>query len=559
MTIDTLAVIAICEQLAQLEGARVQDSVLASPHSIALELYHQRQRRWLVLSAHPKWARVALHTTRIPRGVDHASPLLLLLRKYVEGGRIVAVEQPDLERVIMLSIAKNHEPRNTEDEETSATPLFTTVRLIVEIMDQRSNIFLVDEQNTILECIKRVTSQMSRRVALPQHQYQAPPAIHKADPRQAHFADLESALTDQPDLAKALVAAFRGVSPLAAREAVARGQHDPHASLEALRQLFVSPQTPVLVTDPDTHQPTQFAAYALSHQPHAEVVPSINDAIVAYYTAHEMLGDHGRRREYLRTRIGEFRERIERQLRALQQEMSKADAMEQLRWEGEMIYAYMHEITPAMTELVVDGQVITLEARVKPSLQAQARFKAYDKAKSALAGLPERIATAQDELAGINETLAYLELADSYENIESVARDAMQAGWLRSTDVPKQSRARPVPPLRVVFDEHTTIYVGRNAHQNQLVTFTIGSANDIWLHARGIPGAHVVIKHTGPGMRDQALLRAAQLAAYYSAHRHESAVDIDICRRSAVRRIKDGPIGLVSYHADTTIRAEPKA
>ena len=559
MTIDTLAIGAICAQLTTLIGAKIQDSVIASPHSIALELYHQRQRQWLLLSAHPKWARIALHQQRIPRGVDHASPLLLLLRKYVEGGRIAAVTQPDLERIIVLSIAKNHEPRNTEDPEVSEPPTLTTVQLVVEIMDQRSNIFLLDEHGTILECVKRVTAQMSRRTALPQHAYQPPPPITKTDPRQAPTNDILDSLAAQPDLAKALVATFRGVSPLLAREAVARGHHDVGATVATLRDLFCQPQQACLVTDPQSNQPVQFAAYHLSHVAGAQQVDSINDAVVAYYAAHEMLGDYQRRRDFLRQRIGEYRDRIERQLTNLRHEMTRADAMDQLRWEGEMIYAYMHEITPDRTELIVDGQSIKLEARVNPSLQAQARFKAYDKAKAAVAGLPERIVAAEAELAGIDETLAYLAMADTFENIESVARDALQAGWLRASDIPKQARARPVPPLRVTIDEHTIAYVGRNAYQNQLVTFTIGEANDLWLHARGIPGAHVILKHGGRALSDHALLRAAQLAAYYSSQRHEPAVDIDICRRSAVRRIKGGPVGLVSYHADTTIRATPKA
>jgi predicted ribosome quality control (RQC) complex YloA/Tae2 family protein len=559
MTIDTLAIRAICDQLHSLVGAKIQDSVIASPHSIALELYHHRQRQWLLVSAHPKWARIALHQQRIPRGVDHASPLLLLLRKYVEGGRISAVTQPDLERIIVLSIVKNHEPRNTEELATDEAPTLTMVQLVVEIMDQRSNIFLLDEQGTILECVKRVTAQMSRRTALPQHAYQPPPPIVKADPRQTATAEMLTDLAAQPDLAKALVATFRGVSPLLAREAVARGHHEVTAVVHALRDLFCEPQQACIVADPHSNQPIQFAAYHLSHVTGAQRVDSINDAVVAYYTAHEMLGDYQRRRDFLRQRIGEYRERIERQLLNLRHEMTRADAMDQLRWEGEMIYAYMHEITPDRTELVVDGQIIKLEPRVNPSLQAQARFKAYDKAKAAVAGLPERITTAETELSGIDETLAYLAMADTFENIESVARDALQAGWLRSSDIPKQARARPVPPLRIVIDDSTIAYVGRNAYQNQLVTFTIGDANDLWLHVRGIPGAHVIVKHSGRALSDQALLRAAQLAAYYSSHRHEPAVDVDLCRRSAVRRIKGGPVGLVSYHADTTMRVAPKA
>jgi predicted ribosome quality control (RQC) complex YloA/Tae2 family protein len=135
----------------------------------------------------------------------------------------------------------------------------------------------------------------------------------------------------------------------------------------------------------------------------------------------------------------------------------------------------------------------------------------------------------------------------------------MTAGWLKANDVPKQSRVRPMPPLRIVVDQATTIYVGRNAYQNQLVTFTIGEAHDTWLHARNMPGAHVIIKSSGRPVDDEVLQRAARLAAYYSSGRADNAVDIDICRRSAVRRIKGGPVGLVSYHAERTMRAQPSA
>ncbi|RLT21393.1 MAG: hypothetical protein DWI30_07745, partial [Chloroflexi bacterium] len=218
MTIDTLAVTALCHELQAFVGAKIQDSVIASPLSLALELYHQRQRRWLLLSAHPKLARLALHSQRIPRGVDQATPLLLLLRKYVEGGRVIAVEQPDLERIISLSIAKPLEPRNPDEPVTE----LVIVKLIIEIMDQRSNIFLVDEHGTVIECVKRVTAQMSRRVALPQHPYTIPPVPDKADPRTGDVTPLLVTLAHEPNLAKAIVSTYRGVSPQMAREAVFR-------------------------------------------------------------------------------------------------------------------------------------------------------------------------------------------------------------------------------------------------------------------------------------------------------------------------------------------------
>ena len=561
MTIDTLAVSAICRELQAFIGAKIQDTVVASPQSIALELYHERRRVWMLLSVHPKLARIAIHDKKVPRGVEHATPFLLLMRKYIESGRISAVEQPALERIIIISIVKPTEPRNTDDDaETNTAPVlpisYTTVRLIIELMDQRSNIFLVDAQDTVMECVKHVTASMSRRVALPQHPYVIPPVPSKADPRQGDTAPLLATLNTEPDLAKALVTTYRGVSPQLAREAAYRSQNDPATAIQILQTLFHATPAPCMIRDEDD-QPIAYAAYALTHRPGAVACASINEAIHAYALVHESLGDYQRRRDILRSRIAEHRDRIARVLTNMNAEMTRAERMELLRWEGQMIYAYMHTITPTMSQLVVDDQVISLEPRVPPSLQAQERFKTYDKAKAALAGLPERIQKTSEELQGIDETLAFLAMADSFDAIESVARDAVALGWLKKTDVPKQARVKPQPPLRFPVDAGTTIYVGRNAFQNQHVTFTIGESHDTWLHARGIPGGHVIIKAGGRPIDPAVLRRAAALAAYYSSARDEAAVDIDVCRRTGVRKIKGGPPGLVTYHAESTIRIAP--
>jgi predicted ribosome quality control (RQC) complex YloA/Tae2 family protein len=101
------------------------------------------------------------------------------------------------------------------------------------------------------------------------------------------------------------------------------------------------------------------------------------------------------------------------------------------------------------------------------------------------------------------------------------------------------------------------VYCGRNAYQNQLVTFTIGESQDLWMHARGMPGGHVIIKTQGRSVPDSVMLLAASLAAYHSKSRHEKAVDIDYCRRSSVRKVKGDPPGLVTCTAEGTLRVAP--
>jgi predicted ribosome quality control (RQC) complex YloA/Tae2 family protein len=212
--------------------------------------------------------------------------------------------------------------------------------------------------------------------------------------------------------------------------------------------------------------------------------------------------------------LAEAHERLDRQRRLLGEELARAQNLERLRWEGEMIYGFLHTIGPGQTTLEVEGHSIALDPAHTPVENAQARFHAYDKAKSALAGVPERLAATEARLAGLDETLALLDLAEGFEAIEGIAREAVEQGYLKAPEQGrKQPRARRQPPLRVESSDGYPIYVGRSAGQNEQVTFKIAAPEDLWLHAHGIPGAHVVIKRGAPRSRRRCRDRAARPGA----------------------------------------------
>ncbi|HWQ11974.1 MAG TPA: NFACT RNA binding domain-containing protein [Roseiflexaceae bacterium] len=595
MYFDALTLAAVVSELRQtIVGGRIQRALLPSPLSVALEVYAGHRRHHLLLSAHPRFARVHLSQARPSRGVDAQTPLLLLLRKYAVRGWILSVEQPDLERVLVLSIAKRPPKRNTgphatpeaelpaheEDDEPDQPPPapgddLLRCELIVEAMDQRSNIVLVGDNNIILGAARIVTPKMSRRPIVPGEPYELPPPQEKRDPRHttatgvqalAEGAAGEGGRAGQ-DLARALVGAYRGLSPLAAREAVFRAVGRADAPLgpdlpwervaAAVRGLVEGEPEPCLVPGEDA--PAAYAPYMLTHMPGARPVASISAAIDAFYAPREQLTAHSQRRAALRQRLLEARERLERQRAALASELERARELDQLRWEGEMIFAFMHTLQPRQAELEVEGRRIALDARKSPVENAQERFRAYDKAKGALEGVPERLRAVEAKLAGLDETLALLELAEGYEQIEAMAREAQAEGYLPASDGGRKGKpARPLPPLRLESSDGYTIYVGRSAGQNQQVTFRLGAPDDLWLHARGIPGAHVIIKSGGRAVPERTLLEAAGLAAYFSAGRGEASVEVEVARRSQVRRVRGGPTGLVTYHAERAVRVAPR-
>lgn len=570
MYFDALTLAAVADEMETvLLGGRIQHICLPNQHSIALEIYHHGRRHHLLLSAHPQLTRVHLSTIKPSRGVDTETPLLLLLRKYVVGGRIVGIEQPALERILALSIAKGPFDRNIDDlsPEEEQQDHITRCEIIIETMERRANILLVGDDNIIMESMRHITPTMSRRPVQPREPYELPPAQQKRDPRQATSEGIHTLLTgNERNLARALVAAYRGLSPIAAREAVFRatGQTEctlapdlPWATIaDALRTLWKQPWQPCLVTDHTG--PLAYAPYALTHHPSWAPLPTICTALDQFYTTHEQLGAHQQRRDHLRQQLLDTRERIDRQRRLIHEELEHAKERDRLRWEGEMIYGFLHTLTPGQSELDIEGQRITLDPKLTPIENAQARFHAYDKAKSAQAGLPTRLRTTELQLTGLDETLALLALAEGYGEIESIAREAIAQGYLRPEKNGKQPKPPRSSPLRIESSDGFTIYIGRSAGQNEIVTFKIATADDLWLHARDIPGAHVIIKSAGRIVPERTLREAGELAAYFSAGRTETGVDIIVTRRSLVRRIPNSPPGLVTYRAEQSLRVSPR-
>ena len=608
MYFDALTLAAVADELrATIVGGRIQRVLLTGPLSLGLEIYAGRRRYQLVASAHPQLARVHLSAGRLSRGVEQDTPLLLLMRKYLLGGRVVGVEQPPLERVLLLSIVKPTLPRNSsqaaaagapdpdeenadlpdtdeldseEDDEADddvpdgrRQPAGEPLRcdLVIEPQDRRSNIILVDDNNLILDSIKRVTPRMSSRVVMPRHVFELPPPIEKRDPTQATAAGVEAlAATGERDLAKALVAAYRGVSPQVAREVAFRAtgrakvpldEQLPHYTIAArLRELYTAPAQPSLA--PGEGAPAAYAPYLLSHLPGSQPAESISAALDAFYGAREQLTGHRQRRDALRQSLSAARERLARQRDQIAQELARAAELDTLRWEGEMIFAFLHELRPGQSELAVEGRPIALDPRRSPVEQAQERFKAYDKAKSAMAGLPARLAAADARLAGADELAAMLELSDDYDQIEQLALEAEELGYLREHPDPatarRRARAPRARPLHLSSSDGLDIYVGRSARQNEEVTFKIGRPDDLWVHVRTIHGSHVIVRAPGREPPERTLEEAAGLAAYFSQARDDAAVEVDICRRALVRKIPGGPPGLVTYRAERTLRVAPR-
>jgi predicted ribosome quality control (RQC) complex YloA/Tae2 family protein len=234
--------------------------------------------------------------------------------------------------------------------------------------------------------------------------------------------------------------------------------------------------------------------------------------------------------------------------------------IESLREAGELLLAYQSQVKPKASEVTVPDYAgaprsIKLDPKLTPVDNAQAYFRRYRKAIRATKGLPARIRAVKADLAYLVQLGADLALAGSRPEIDAVHDALSKAGW-----APKggksSSGGQAKEPRRFEIDGFA-IYVGRNARQNEAVTFKRAGPEDLWLHARGVPGAHVAIKCGQRDVPEEVVQQAAQLAAYYSPARDEGQAAVDVTRRRYVKRVRGGHPGLVTYRNEQTIQVEP--
>jgi predicted ribosome quality control (RQC) complex YloA/Tae2 family protein len=578
---DALALHAIADELRStvLDG-RVQKAFLIDDYSIALELYARRERRWLLASTHPEAARAHLVAEPQVRGTERVTPFLLLVRKHVRDARLTAVEQPTLERVLEL--------RFTHRDERGARREIT---LALELMGRRSNMVLVHEDGTVLDALKRVSRQANPiRPLVPHGRYEPPPRPDRLDPRRAtsYFA-LEERVAQgatERSLPQLLLAHLGGLSPFAAEELAYRATGERRAPLtlgaplpwaalrRAAEELFAPLDTHVW--EPHLIVRDGEPADAAPYRPH-QAEPNELEAVASASAAFERLyasggpraapvargvadrGPHALARAPLRAALAARRDQTERKIAALERSLEGSERAEGLRAAGDAILASLHGLAPGQTSLAVGGETIPLDPELTPVENAQRYFEDYTRARDAARIVPPLIDEARNELRYLDEMGAQIDLAADAAAVEQLRRELVAARLLSpSRGETKRGRAAPARGgHRRVQVDGVEVLLGTSALGNERVTFEMGGNDDLWLHARGVPGSHVIVRSGGQAVAAEVIEAAARLAAEHSVARGDAVVLVDWTPRKYVRKIRGAPPGLVTYTHEQTLRVRP--
>ena len=616
MHFDALTLAAVADELKEtVAGGRVQQIVLPDRRSVALEIYAHRERRHLLLSAHPQASRVHLLEHKPRRGVPKETPLLLLLRKYVRSARLESVEVPvPFERVLFLRF---HHP-----EHGGST-------LAVEPIGQLGNLILMNADERILDALVRVPAgENAQRVLLPRRTYQLPPPQDRMPPveesddphQQTAQSPGDEDDGDQaraPLLWRSLLNHFAGVSPTLAREAAWRVTGDASAQFtaqafadarKALSNLWSAAAsgdwTPGIAVD-EQDGVAAFAPYELHFCGEFVQTDSASAAAAAFYATQER-DVSSSRDEYAGVRGGvaalvrQAQKRVQSQLRALAVDEPAPGEPELVRTRAEWLLALssqipqrgngpgaqeelslqdgMAAVKPApngQMQLIVfaagdtsfgqaaagealaaegDDLIVPLDPKHSPVEQAERMFDRAAKMERAARIIPRRRARLEADRAYLQQLESDVSLAQDQPEIVAVREALREAGYLRQRRDRREKVQRDrSQPLRYLSPEGFPILVGRNARQNEIVTFSEAGRDDLWLHVREGPGAHVVIRCGGQPVPAPTRTAAAQLAAWFSRQRGNAGVAVVVTPRRFVTRMAGGRPGQVHFRSEETI------
>ena len=529
MALDALCLTAVvCELQAAVVGAKIDKIYQPVRDEVILTLRCDRENVRLLLSAAPGRARLQL--TALPRENPAEPPMFcMLLRKYLTGGRILALRQVPGDRIAILEVE-------------AANELGDKVRrqLVIEAMGRTANLILVDGEGRITDCVRKVEGDLAtgKRAVMPGLFYRLP----------------------EP---------FRGLSPLIARELQFRGdtrsREDSAQEIEAELQTG-SGQPNLLLID---GKPTDFSFLPiLQYGLNSENVPyeSFSKLFDDFYAVREQEERARQQGQDLIKSVQNARDRLVRKMGIQHQELEEAGNRDRLREFGDILTSNLHQLYKGQTSATLqdyydpEGKMVSipLDPLLTPQQNAARYYKNYNRAKTAAVMLKEQLEKGEKELSYLESVLENLHLAEGEKDLQEIRQELTETGYLRRP-AKAAKRNRPVAgkPMEFRSSAGLRILVGKNNSQNDRLTTKQADKRDIWLHTQKIHGSHVILCTEGAQPDLQSVTEAAMLAAWFSQGRTGQKVPVDYTPVKFVKKPAGARPGMVVYTTYETAYVTP--
>ncbi len=551
---------------AALAGGRISKIVQPERDEILLTIRNEGVNRQLLLSATANCARA--HLTQVKKNNPLEPPALcMLMRKHITGGRVAAIRQVLSDRILEIEI---------EHHDELGDPAWK--KLICEFMGKHSNLIFVGEDGRIIDSARRVNDQISSvREVLPGLRYELPPAHGKLPFDEVTADALYAAMAGMNGRINKLIAqCVSGMSTQTARELAFRatGSEEAHTDEVDMRAVCESVAenlraipghiAPAVLYN-DDGSPADIVAFEYRSRAHmaAEPYPTISEAMDAFYRSRDMSERIAQKSAAIHRTLKKNIERCERKLALQREALLGSQRMEEYRLKGELLTANLHLAKKGMKSVELPNYyeegmpmlTVELDEKLSPGQNGQKYFKLYQKARNAQTLAAEQIEKTEAELDYLEGQLDNLGKCSGESELFELRQELEKFGYVKANRSRKQLKALPPSrPMRFRSPSGRFVLVGKNNLQNDKLTFT-AQPDEVWLHAKDMPGSHVIIVDPEPSDADIAF--AARLAAAYSKGGTSSRVPVDYTLRRYVKKPGGAKPGFVIYTHQHTLSVEP--
>jgi len=534
---------------------------------IILTMRKDRSNIKLLISASPRFARIHLTNSVKPNPIK-APMYLMVLRKYILGGRIISLTQKDNDRILIIEIENRDE-----------LGFDSVYSLIVEIMGRHSNITLVrNRDNKVMESIKHITPDInSFRVLYPGVNYVYPPSSTKLSPISATYDELSSFISKNSIIfdSNFYSNCFTGISKLLSSELyynTIESNNSPTRQeiYENFKKFADNLQENISYNIYTNKAGILKDFYCLKlntleeeflHLPY----DNPNTLMDAFYEKKDKQDRLQNKSIDLQKLINTNIERCNKKARILKETLAECDEKDSLRIKGDLLTSYIYTIKKGDKECTLlnfynedeeEYLKIALNETKTPSENVQYYYKKYNKLKTSEEYAKVQLEKNLQEIEYLNSVLTNILNADNYIEIEEIKNELIETGYVRYRKNSKNSKKpKASKPLHFVSSDGIDIYVGKNNLQNDDLSLKFANKNHLWLHAKDIPGSHVIV--CAFEVPDKTLEEAAIIAGFYSKGKESSKIPVDYTKVKELKKPNGSKPGMVIYHTNKTLMINP--
>lgn len=549
-------------------GARVDKIYQTEKDEIMINMRSKDGSFKVLVSASSNNPR--FYVSKITKENPSEAPLFsMILRKNLSGSKLVKVEQFGFDRAAQFVFSGYNEFHEE-----------ALYYLVVEIMGKYSNIVLCNENHKVIDAIKRVSTVMSsKREIEPGLIYERPPVFDRVSPISVNEEDLKNMMTNNADLELRdfLMRSFLGLSTEIANKILFDAAIDDKNLLKNLDKndanKFIS--SFIKTFEEVKEKNYSFNIYKLSERKSAynaislnqyaslerENFSSISELLDKYYYEKDQKDRITQRSQNMRHTISANLKRAKNKLQKQKEEMLESANREAYKVYADLISSNIHKISKGLKEIKLENFYdnmneisVPLDQKLSAVQNAQKYYKRYQKMKQREIVLEKQIENTEDEINYLELVSDAIDRTDDVKNLDEIYFELIKNNYIKK-DKKIKNKPKKIAIHSIDYDDTSKVYYGKNNLQNEYITFKVADKNDVWMHVKGFPGSHVVIKCDGYPS-DELLVFAAKIAAKNSKAKDSNKVDVDFTTRKNVKKHPSGKTGLVNYVNFKTITVD---